>query len=259
MSAGGWNKGIKGTGGGMKGKKHSAEAIEKLKNRSKECYKKPMASAIITTELCDYGCNTTAKYIFRNGKKCCSTHQNSCYGKRKAFSDLDHRDRTSKSLQTRINKGITKTSQVKGSETRRAQGFYKKLAETMQEHWKRRPWQNNPHCPLIPYKNTSVLYQGSFEYAFLEELELKHGLPWVCENVSRGPSFWYIDPSTCSKRLYISDFLIHNTVYEIKSLWSWNKHNADKVLEEKNKAKLNAAKQEGFTVVLVLNKEYINA
>lgn len=31
------------------------------------------------------------------------------------------------------------------------------------------------------------------------------------------------------------------------------------MLEEKNKAKLNAAKKEGYNVILVLDKEYIDA
>jgi hypothetical protein len=70
---------------------------------------------------------------------------------------------------------------------------------------------------------------------------------------------WYIDPLDNIKRLYISDFIIYNTVYEIKSAWTWNKHGKDMLLEEKNKAKLQAAKDKGYDVILVLDKEYINA
>ena len=39
----------------------------------------------------------------------------------------------------------------------------------------------------------------------------------------------------------------------------WNKHGKDMLLEQKNKAKLNAAKEAGYKVILVVNKEYINA
>jgi hypothetical protein len=53
----------------------------------------------------------------------------------------------------------------------------------------------------------------------------------------------------------MSDFLIYNTIYEIKSLWTWNKHGKDLILEEKNKAKLAAAKSAGYDVILILNKE----
>ena len=68
---------------------------------------------------------------------------------------------------------------------------------------------------------------------------------------------WYIDPTDGIERLYISDFIINNTIYEIKSLWTWNKHGKDLVLEEKNKAKLTSGIRQGYNVVLVLNKEEI--
>ena len=66
---GGWNKGIKNsTGTAFKGKKHSADTVDKLKSRPKEVYKKPKAEEIITSEICEYGCCQTAKYKFANGK-----------------------------------------------------------------------------------------------------------------------------------------------------------------------------------------------
>lgn len=260
MPAGGWNKGIKGTGGGMRNKKHSESAVEKLKNRPKEIYKKPKAEEIKTQEICQYGCGNTALYKFSNGKLCCSISHNSCPGKRLEFSKrTDHKDRAAKSLETRTKLGITKSSRVKAQETMIKNGTYEVLREKMQLAWGKSPWQNNLQCPLIEYKNSGVNYQGSFEYDFLEDLEKKHGIEWIKENVKRGPSIWYMDPTDNVKRLYISDFLIHNTVYEIKSLWTWNKHNKDMVLEEKNKAKLSAAKAAGYDVILVLNKEYVNA
>jgi len=61
--------------------------------------------------------------------------------------------------------------------------------------------------------------------------------------------------------IYISDFLIGNTVYEIKSAWTWNKHGKDKILESKNKAKLNQCLLEGYDVKLILDgveKEWQN-
>ena len=220
-------------------------------------YKKPQAEEINTPELCNYGCNTQAKYKFWNGKLCCSKHQNSCKGKRSAFSKLDHTERTAKSLATRIEKGITKTSQIKATATRKANNHYEKLAHTMRDHWAKHPWDNNTRCPILAFKNTSLVYQGTFEFEFLEELEAEHGLEWVAANVSRGPNIWYQDPTDNTRKLYISDFLIHNTVYEIKSSWTWNKHGTDRNLEQRNKAKLTECVNQNYNVVLVLNQKRI--
>lgn len=221
-------------------------------------YKKSNVIEITTTDLCEYGCNQVAKYkAERNKKLCCSKHHNSCPGKRKKFSELDHTARTSKSLATRIEKGITKSSQIKGGATRVKLGHYKRLAESMKHHWDDHPWNSNIQCPLLPFKNTDLNYQGTYEFEFLEELEQEHGIDWIQKNVSRGPSIWYIDPEDNTKRLYISDFIIYNTIYEIKSSWTWNKHGKDLILEAKNKAKLNQCVLDGYKVMLVLDKKEI--
>ena len=223
-------------------------------------YNKPFAEEIETTQLCDYGCGQVARYKFRKGKVCCSKHFNSCPGKRMDFSNrLDHKETAAKSLATRQRLGITKSSRAKAHDTMLKNGTYEVLREKMQIAWKTKPWQNNLQCPLIEYKNSGLNYQGSFEYDFLEKLEHENGIEWVKQNVKRGPSIWYNDPVDNVKRLYISDFLIYNTIYEIKSFWTWNKHGKDMKLEERNKAKLIAAKTAGYNVVLVLNKEYVNA
>jgi hypothetical protein len=221
-------------------------------------YHKPKAETIITDELCHYNCGAKANFKFANEKLCCSAHQNSCLGKRKQFSDrTDHKETAAKSLATRVKLGITKTSQLKGGATRVAAGHYQRLAEKMKDHWAEHPWQNNIQCPLLPYKNTKINYQGTFEYSFLEDLESKNGIEWIISNVSRGPSIWYMDPVDNTKRLYISDFLIDNTIYEIKSKWTWNKHGDDMELERKNKAKLDECINQGFKVVLVMNGKEI--
>lgn len=125
----------------------------------------------------------------------------------------------------------------------------------MQDHWGKKPWNNNTKCPLLNFKETGVMYQGTFEFEFLEELEFEYGLEWVKNTVSRGPSLWYIDPTDLEKRLYISDFLIEGTIYEIKSSWTWNKHGQDSILERKNKAKLTECIKQGYNVILVLNQK----
>ena len=261
MGAGGWNKGITGYSTSLKGRKLSNDktSVDKRSNAQKGIKRKPKAEYIETTDLCEYGCQQIAKYKFANGKICCSTSYNSCTSKRNEFSKLDHTARTSKSLETRVEKGITKSSRAKAHATMEANGTYKVMRKKMQEHWKSNPHQNNVQCPLVPYKDTELLYQGTYEYDFLESWELLNGIEWVIEHIKRGPAIWYIDPTDNTERLYISDFLIYNTVYEIKSAWTWNKHGKDIVLETKNKAKLAAAKTAGYNVKLVLDKEEIDA
>ena len=75
-----------------------------------------------------------------------------------------------------------------------------------------------------------MLYQGTHEYDFLQSLENICDMVWLSYEVRRGPSIWYIDPTNNTKKLYISDFIIYNTVYEIKSKWTWNKLGYDAVL-----------------------------
>lgn len=223
-------------------------------------YKTPIGKPITTSELCSYGCNQIAAYRYVSGKFCCLANHNSCPAKRKAFSDLDHTTRTSKSLATRIEKGITKSSSNKAQATMKANGTYKVIGRKTQERLKNNPIQhNNIKCPLVPYKDTELLYQGTYEYNFLKSQELLNGIEWVIDNIKRGPAIWYIDPTDNTERLYISDFLIYNTIYEIKSAWTWNKNGKDIVLEEKNKAKLAAAKLAGYNIKLVLDKEEIDA
>jgi len=222
----------------------------------KRGYKKPQITEIITNDLCQYGCNGLAKFMFTNGKICCSKHQNSCLGKRKQFSDrTDHKETAAKSLATRSRLGITKSSRAKAHATMEANGTYQVMREKMQRHWKNNPHQNNIQCPLIPYKDTAINYQGSYEYEFLEKLEQQSGIQWIISNVRRGPSIWYNDPKDGTKRLYISDFLIDNTIYEIKSQWTWNRHGTNEVLENMNKEKLNECIRQGYKVILVLNKQ----
>lgn len=214
----------------------------------------PKVTEVVNEEICQYGCETIAKYKFGNGKLCCSYHYNSCSGKRKNFSELDHTARTSKSLVTRTKLGITKSSQIKAAKTRKANGTYDKIAESIRKKWVEAPWNNNVQCPFANYHNSSLVFQGSYEYDFLEDLVAKHSLEWVISNVARGPAINYFDPTKQVDRLYLSDFIIGNTIYEIKSNWTWNKHGTDSDLENTNKAKLTAAQANGYNVVLILEK-----
>jgi len=52
-------------------------------------------------------------------------------------------------------------------------------------------------------------------------------------------------------RWYLSDFIIENVVYEIKSDWTWNRQGKDKILEQNNINKLIATKKAGYDVKLI--------
>lgn len=220
-------------------------------------YNKPFAEEINTDQICEYGCSQVAKYRFRKGKVCCSKHYNSCPGKRKEFSERsDHKERAAKSLKTRIDLGITKSSQIKAAITRKESGHYDRLAKKMQKHWQERPWNNHPKWDN--YKETDIRIQSSYEFNFLEDLENEYGIDWVVKNVKRGHTFYYVDPKTDQKSLYISDFQIDDTIYEVKSLYSWNNKGENQELEELNKAKLDSVLKNNYNVVLVLEGKRID-
>ena len=212
----------------------------------------PYAEEIETHLLCHHGCGQIAKYEFRAGKLCCSRHYNSCPGKRRAFSErTDHRERNEKSLRTRIETGATKSTGQKARLKNLANGTYQKAGHASRVAYAQNPWSNTVQCPILLYKDTGLVYQGLYEHRFLSSLETKYGLDWLKVNVRRGPVIWYIDPESQIEKMYISDYLIGNTVYEIKSRWTWDKHGTDTKLGDQNKAKLDACATNGYKVILV--------
>jgi hypothetical protein len=219
-------------------------------------YHKPYTTSIQTKETCAYGCGNTAQYRFRSGVLCCSKHYNSCPEKRKNFSEnVDHLSAGRKSLATRVASGMTKIQAKKATATRIKQGHYKKLAKTMRRHWAKNPWDN--HGKWRTYEDTGILLQSNYEYNFLQELAEEHGIQYVKDNVKRGPCFYYKDPTTKKERLYISDFKIDNTIFEVKGNYTWNNHGKDKKLEKLNKAKLDSVKENNYNVILVLEGKRI--
>lgn len=109
----------------------------------------------------------------------------------------------------------------------------------------------------LKYLDTSLHYQGGYELKWLDYYNDIYGLDWIKKNIDNGPYFKYFDSTTSMNRYYISDFIIGNTVYEIKSSWTWDKKGADENLRKKNEDKLNAVKLAGYNVILVLNHEEI--
>jgi len=104
--------------------------------------------------------------------------------------------------------------------------------------------------------DTGIRYQGTYELKFIVSLKETNGIAWVKENLQRGPSVQYVDYYR-KTRWYLSDYIISNTVYEIKSGWTWNKNGSDSVLEYNNLSKLNAMLAAGHNVKLIRDGEEI--
>jgi len=100
------------------------------------------------------------------------------------------------------------------------------------------------------YLDTDLYFQGSYEKKFLDKLLEQYGIEWVKTNVKRGPNIKYKDPIGV-QRTYMSDFQINNTVYEIKSNWTWNRRGQDLLLQQINLLKLKSAVDSGYKVKLI--------
>lgn len=104
------------------------------------------------------------------------------------------------------------------------------------------------------YKDTGIVYQGSYELYFLDLINEK-GLLHTIENGPKIP--YYMDNK---KYLYLVDFKIKDTnrLIEIKSSYTYNKMGKDVLLQAKNDAKWLAARQESELIVLMGKKEIKN-
>ena len=210
---------------------------------------------IVSKELCHYGCEQIAKFIYKSGKLCCSKSYNSCPKKRQNFSESDHTERTANSLKTRLRLGITKSSQIKATKTRIENGFYIKMADHLRKLWIEKPWNTNPKWRN--FEDTDIVVQSTYEEKFLMEWKKSKGIEWVKENIKRGPHFYYEDPLTKKIRMYLSDFIINDIIYEVKGWYTWNKKEKDYDLELNNRAKLDSVIEQGYKVILVLEGKEI--
>lgn len=90
-----------------------------------------------------------------------------------------------------------------------------------------------------------IFYQSNNEKRFLENM--------VClgliTNVKRGPGIKYMFNG--EQRTYIADYVIGNSLYEIKSKYTW--HGVDNCYLEMNIAKMEAAKNAGFECFVVID------
>jgi len=103
------------------------------------------------------------------------------------------------------------------------------------------------------YKNSNILYQGSYELFFLEKLEEKFGLN-ILSNI---PKFTYILNGI--SHTYFPDFYIKelNLIIEIKSTWTFNKNGKDKISEIRNITKWNSVKNKNYIFKALFTKKEI--
>ena len=94
------------------------------------------------------------------------------------------------------------------------------------------------------YKNTNLYYQGTYELNFLELCENNE----IIDKVKRGDVIEY--EFNNKKLIYFPDFQIKNNLIEIKSTYWYNVH------KDKNIAKEKACIEQGYTYVLIIDKDY---
>lgn len=94
-----------------------------------------------------------------------------------------------------------------------------------------------------------VFYQSSNEKRFLENAK-NLGIT----DVKRGPGFKYMFEE--NERTYLSDYVIGNSLYEVKSNYTW--HGVDNCYLEMNIAKLEAAKKAGYSCYVVIDDQIVH-
>lgn len=102
------------------------------------------------------------------------------------------------------------------------------------------------------YLDTRLFYQSRLEKDFLDRKLNLLGETKFKQIVKNGSIFRYINPYTNKEGVYKSDFRIENIIYEIKCEHTWFEWHG-KPQEQLNIAKLNAAKNAGYDVILVLD------
>lgn len=103
------------------------------------------------------------------------------------------------------------------------------------------------------YLNTKLYYRSELEKSFLDSLVKKYNIEWVITNVNHGPTIKYDFKGIA--RSYLSDYIIDNSIFEIKSSYTWDKFGKDLLLQSKNIAKLETVfRLKKFKIILVLDK-----
>jgi hypothetical protein len=102
------------------------------------------------------------------------------------------------------------------------------------------------------YKDTDLTYQGSYEFYFLEQMELKG----LLNEVGPGKSYKYsIGPDAY---VYHTDFFLRGQNIEIKSNWTYNKNGVDQELQALNEVKWQVVRDFGDKLIILIEKGEIN-
>src|ERR1035437_3260979 len=99
------------------------------------------------------------------------------------------------------------------------------------------------------YKDTNILYQGSYEFDFLKKY-----YEAFKDEIQRGPKIEYLDFSGNQFKIYHPHYFLPslNLIIGIKNSYLFEK---DKI---QIKSKENACKKLGFNYIIIIDKKYIN-
>jgi hypothetical protein len=101
------------------------------------------------------------------------------------------------------------------------------------------------------FKNTNLIYQGSYEKYFLELMEQCGQI----DLIKNGKKYEYF---FCNQiHYYFSDFIYANNTIEIKSSWTYNRNGKDKILELINESKWQSVRDLGDNMIILKSKDEI--
>ena len=163
------------------------------------------ARPVVTSELCSYGCNTIAKFRFRNGKKCCSSTIKKCVGYTHRLSSTIKRvsESTLPEIRSRrILQGWSKRSR----RTRKTALTSEQVRSRLSDLASRR---DNHHGRGIKGYYKGIWCDSSWELAWVL-FALDHEIPFVRNT----EVFSYTHKGRCKK--YKPDFKVFGYWVEIK-------------------------------------------
>lgn len=235
---------------------------------------------LITDILCSYGCMSTAKFKFKNNKYCCAHNPSLCPAVKNKIS-VNHTTDTGngqsrasiwnkKTVETKrstwidgkryvdiITDKCIKTKQEtilpSGRNILRETGYKALMTKitTIDENGVSLMDKANKNCRR--YKGTHLICRSSEEFKFLSKQEQLFGsLEVLCNTITVNKTIKYFHTTMNKWRTYIPDYVIGNTLYEIKSHRTWFEYGGQD-LEQTNIDKLNAAFDQGYQVILVLD------
>jgi len=105
-------------------------------------------------------------------------------------------------------------------------------------------------CPVKRY-NEDLHYQGSFEKKFLDFVNVLGLIKFI----KNGPTFYYQIEG--KQACYKSDFVCSNSIFETKSIWSYDNRGKNIKLRLKTNLKVIAALKSGYDYFLVIDDHFL--